>query len=100
MFPFKYGDKVCCVKFSTPEQTEWRKSQGIDMMVLYPNTVYVVRDCILGEFMGNKVFGIFLLGIYGESVRGVEIAYLADCFRKLDELKEENRLSRENLNYV
>jgi len=90
MHPFKVSDKVVCIE-----------DRGLDTTIspIHTGTVYVVRGVhFTKRFHGGIPVGtpgVYLVGLRGPiHSNGNEISYRAARFRKLDEIKEENRLKR------
>lgn len=79
---FNISDKVVCIDDSPPRVTSLPNS-------LKKGMIYVVRG---GREMVDG-WGIFLVGINGETIPGFgESGWCPHRFRKLDDIKEANRI--------
>lgn len=83
---FKVSEKVVCVDTSKPNRAN--KTGRINRLKL--GRIYVIRDILVGPSYKNA--GVRLVGMCaGFWMDGEEAGYSAYRFRKLDEIREENR---------
>lgn len=86
----KTGDKVVCISANPTRWPEDFKTVPVK------GQIYVVRGFDYSPITGDQ--GIYLVGIKGpwHPIFKMERGFYAHHFRKLDEMKEESRLRKEN----
>ena len=85
----KIGDHVICINSEGLDPTDFEPSIPVK------GGHYVIRDVVPPE-VREPEYAVSLVGITGiRNVFGEECCFLAERFRLLEEMKEENRRSAE-----